>query len=79
MQCKLKVEPKDDAARADRVGKFFKLLSIVALCGAPLSAQTPVGPNNRPEAIQIGGIDQVVSIRSQALRNPVIIYFHGGP
>lgn len=31
------------------------------------------------EAIQIGGTRQVVSIRSQDLRNPVIIYFHGGP
>lgn len=31
------------------------------------------------ETISIGGIKQVVSIRSQDLRNPVIIYFHGGP
>jgi pimeloyl-ACP methyl ester carboxylesterase len=31
------------------------------------------------ETIPIGGINQVVSIRSQDLRNPVIIYFHGGP
>lgn len=31
------------------------------------------------ETIPIGGIDQVVSIRSQDLRNPVIIYLHGGP
>ncbi len=31
------------------------------------------------ETIPIGGIKQVVSIRSQDLRNPVIIYFHGGP
>ncbi len=31
------------------------------------------------ETIKIGGIDQVVSIRSQDLRNPVLIYFHGGP
>lgn len=31
------------------------------------------------ETVRIGGIDQVVSIRSQDLRNPVIIYFHGGP
>jgi proline iminopeptidase len=31
------------------------------------------------ETIRIGGIDQVVSIRSQDLRNPVLIYFHGGP
>lgn len=31
------------------------------------------------ETVRIGGIDQVVSIRSHDLRNPVIIYFHGGP
>jgi proline iminopeptidase len=31
------------------------------------------------EDIPIGGIKQVVSIRSQDLRNPVLIYFHGGP
>jgi pimeloyl-ACP methyl ester carboxylesterase len=31
------------------------------------------------ETVPIGGIKQVVSIRSQDLRNPVLIYFHGGP
>ncbi|AHE52710.1 alpha/beta hydrolase [Sphingomonas sanxanigenens] len=31
------------------------------------------------ETIRVGGIDQLVSIRSQDLRNPVLIYFHGGP
>lgn len=31
------------------------------------------------ETVRIGGIDQIVSIRSQDLRNPVLIYFHGGP
>lgn len=31
------------------------------------------------ETIPIGGIRQVVSVRSQDLRNPVLIYFHGGP
>ena len=31
------------------------------------------------ETAAIGGIDQVLSIRSQDLRNPVLIYFHGGP
>jgi pimeloyl-ACP methyl ester carboxylesterase len=31
------------------------------------------------ETVRLGGIDQVVSIRSQDLRNPVLIYFHGGP
>ena len=31
------------------------------------------------ETIPIGGIRQVVSIRSQDLRNPVLIYLHGGP
>lgn len=31
------------------------------------------------ETIRIGDIDQVVSILSQDLRNPVIIYLHGGP
>lgn len=31
------------------------------------------------ETIPIGGIRQVVSVRSQDLRNPVILYLHGGP
>lgn len=31
------------------------------------------------ETARIGGIDQILSIRSQDLRNPVLIYFHGGP
>jgi len=31
------------------------------------------------ETIPVGGIKQVVSIRSQDLRNPVILYLHGGP
>ena len=31
------------------------------------------------ETVKIGGVDQVLSIRSQDLRNPVLIYFHGGP
>lgn len=31
------------------------------------------------ETVQIGGIKQVLTIRSQDLRNPVLIYFHGGP
>ncbi|GBH28841.1 alpha/beta fold hydrolase [Sphingobium xenophagum] len=31
------------------------------------------------ETVPIGGISQAVSIRSQDLRNPVLIYFHGGP
>lgn len=31
------------------------------------------------ETVKIGGIDQVMSVRSQDLRNPVLIYFHGGP
>ena len=31
------------------------------------------------ETVPIGGIKQVISIRSQDLRNPVLIYFHGGP
>lgn len=31
------------------------------------------------ETVKIGGIDQLMSIRSQDLRNPVLIYFHGGP
>ena len=31
------------------------------------------------ETVAIGGIDQIVSIRSQDLRNPVLIYLHGGP
>lgn len=31
------------------------------------------------ETIPIGGIRQVVTIRTQDLRNPVLIYLHGGP
>jgi pimeloyl-ACP methyl ester carboxylesterase len=74
--------------------------ALALLAAAPISAQAPVGPSSRADAVKIiaglreivsphglqavetvriGGIDQVVSIRSQDLRNPVIIYFHGGP
>jgi pimeloyl-ACP methyl ester carboxylesterase len=40
-----------------------------------------VSPNGLQaiETPTIGGIRQAVSIRSQDLRNPVLIYFHGGP
>ena len=40
-----------------------------------------VGPDGLQaiETVRIGGIDQVMSIRSQDLRNPVLIYLHGGP
>ena len=31
------------------------------------------------ETVKIGGVEQVLSVRSQDLRNPVLIYFHGGP
>jgi pimeloyl-ACP methyl ester carboxylesterase len=31
------------------------------------------------EAVHIGGIQQIVSIRSQDLRNPVLLILHGGP
>ena len=31
------------------------------------------------ESVPIGGIAQSISIRSQDLRNPVILYLHGGP
>lgn len=76
------------------------LLAVAALAVAPATAQAPVGPNSRAEAVkiiadlrrivsptglqatetvEIGGIRQVLSIRSQDLRNPVLIYFHGGP
>jgi pimeloyl-ACP methyl ester carboxylesterase len=76
------------------------LVGLVALVATSVSAQAPVGPANRAEAVKIiaglreivspdglqatetipiGGIDQVVSIRSQDLRNPVILYLHGGP
>ena len=82
------------------MNRHVPLLFVAAMLAAPLSAQTPVGPDSRAEAIKIiaglreivspnglqaietipiGGIDQVVSVRSQDLRNPVLIYFHGGP
>jgi pimeloyl-ACP methyl ester carboxylesterase len=73
---------------------------LVLISTTYASAQEPVGPHDRADAVKIiaglreivspdglqaietipiGGIRQVVSIRSQDLRNPVIIYFHGGP
>ena len=79
--------------------KSTALVALLTLAG-PATAQVPVGPHNRADAVEIignlrrivspdglqaietipiGGINQVVSIRSQDLRNPVIIYFHGGP
>lgn len=80
--------------------KLVALLGLLLTALHPASAQAPVGPHNRTEAVKIiaglreivspqglraietvpiGGIGQVVSIRSQDLRNPVLIYLHGGP
>src|SRR5262249_62028942 len=39
---------------------------------------TPNGVE-RLEKVQIGGIDQWVSIRGTDRRNPVLLYIHGGP
>lgn len=82
------------------MGRSAGLVALLSVAAAPSTAQAPVGPHNRAEAVKIitdlrrivspdglqaietipiGGIKQVVSIRSQDLRNPVLIYFHGGP
>lgn len=76
------------------------LLVMLATSTAALSAEPPLHPTSRAEAVgivrdlrqivspeglqaietvRIGGIDQVMSIRSHDLRNPVLIYLHGGP
>jgi pimeloyl-ACP methyl ester carboxylesterase len=76
------------------------LLVMLATSTAALSAEPPLRPTSRAEAVgivrdlrqivspeglqaietvRIGGIDQVMSIRSHDLRNPVLIYLHGGP
>ena len=47
--------------------------------GAQTSAVVSTTAGSATGTIEIGGIKQVVSIRSQDLRNPVLIYFHGGP
>ena len=76
------------------VASFLLLLSAPAIAQRPVGPQSraeavkiiddlrrivsPTGLQS-VETIRIGGIDQVVSIRSQDLRNPVLIYFHGGP
>lgn len=37
------------------------------------------GGVERLEKVRIGGIDQWVSVRGRDLRNPVLLYIHGGP
>lgn len=54
--------------RAEAVSIIAGLRKIVS----PLGLQAM-------ETISIGGINQAVSVRSQDLRNPVLIYLHGGP
>ncbi|TRW18150.1 alpha/beta fold hydrolase [Glacieibacterium frigidum] len=56
------------APRSEAVGVIAELRRIVSPDGV-----------QAVETVRIGGIDQVLSIRSQDVRNPVIIYFHGGP
>ena len=60
--------PVGPNSRAEAVKIIAGLRKIVS----PQGLQTT-------EIIKIGGLDQAVSVRSQDLRNPVIIYFHGGP
>lgn len=55
-------------SRAEAVGIIAGLRKIVSPQGLQAIEDVP-----------IGGIRQAVSIRSQDLRNPVLIYFHGGP
>lgn len=64
-------------AAQDAVGPHNRAEAVKIIAGL----RQIVSPNGLQaiETIPIGGIKQVVSIRSQDLRNPVIIYFHGGP
>lgn len=64
-------------AAQDSVGPHNRAEAVKIIAGL----RQIVSPNGLQaiETIPIGGIKQVVSIRSQDLRNPVIIYFHGGP
>ncbi len=61
-------KPVGPSSRAEAVKIIAGLREIVSPDGLQAS-----------ETIPIGGISQVVTIRSQDLRNPVLIYFHGGP
>jgi proline iminopeptidase len=60
--------PVGPNSRAEAVKIIADLRRIVSPDGLQVS-----------ETVWIGGIDQVITIRSQDLRNPVLIYFHGGP
>lgn len=60
--------PASDNGRAKTVEIIAELRRIVSPTGLQAI-----------ETVPIGGIDQVVSVRSQDLRNPVLIYLHGGP
>jgi proline iminopeptidase len=60
--------PAGPSSRTDAIGIIAQLRRIVSPAGLQAT-----------ETIRIGRIDQVVSIRSQDLRNPVLIYLHGGP
>src|SRR6195256_187385 len=61
-------EPHKPASRAEAIAIIANARKIV----------TPNGVE-RLEKVRIGGIDQWVSIRGADLRNPVLLYIHGGP
>ena len=64
-------------AAQDKVGPHNRAEAVKIIAGL----RKIVSPDGLQaiETVPIGDIKQVVSIRSQDLRNPVIIYFHGGP
>jgi pimeloyl-ACP methyl ester carboxylesterase len=59
---------------------LFRLAVVLPLLSAiGANAQAPAAQIDRVQFVQIGGIDQWISIRGQSRANPVLLVVHGGP
>jgi proline iminopeptidase len=65
-------------AQAQTPAKPTNRAEAVAIIAEARAIVTPHGVE-RLEKVLIGGIEQWVSIRGNDVRNPVLIFFHGGP
>src|ERR1700722_4725277 len=66
------------AARAEPAAKSFTRAEAASIIAGARRIVTPHGIE-RLEKVNIGGIEQWVSIRGTDDRNPVLLYIHGGP
>ncbi|HEX3845237.1 MAG TPA: hypothetical protein VHV80_12815 [Steroidobacteraceae bacterium] len=67
-----------DAAQSASHEKPFSRQRAADIIADARKIVTPNGIE-RLEAVRIGGIEQWVSVRGMDKRNPVLLFFHGGP